>query len=255
MTMKKILTALLVLFLCLGLCACAGGSAGDDPAQIAGKIDEFIADNQSTIDELNTQFADSVEYALETEGTDLVFLAKYLFDVDGESMSDSFGNSDTYVQLYERLKQRTGSDIVRLVVRVLNKDGETIHEEVVDENYTATEKEATDTLEDFVNSEDFQSSIASGSTDNVSISALAENGDTVVIVYKLAQKIDPAQYDAVKANYEEMFSDGAMEESFQSVYKLLSSVYPDIDLGINLRITDETDATIYEKALDLSAAE
>ncbi len=254
--MKKIMVALLALLLCFGLCACGSGGASD-AEQVAEKIDEFIAENQSVMDELNEQFADTVEYSLQTEGTNLVFLAKYLFDVDADAMGDSaLGNGDTYVQLYERLKQRTGSDDVKLVVRILNKDGETIHEEVIDENYTPTAaEEDTDTLEDFINSEDFQSGVASGSSEDVSISATVENGNTVVIVYQLTQTVDPAQYDALKAQYEGYFGNSSVEEAFVSVYQLLSSLYPDTDVAMKLRITDEADVTIYERALDFSTVE
>lgn len=249
--MKKILVCLMVLALFVPLFGCGGGEK-QPPAEesLQSKLEAFVSERTGELDSVNKQFEGSAVFSMTAEEPNLVVNVKYLNleELDADSLADSVNNSgDTYTNIYNAMKTAVQDDSAKLVVRFFNSKDEKVYEQTIDDSFTPGEDTADETLEDYIYSEDFQTSIASGSTDEIKAKAIVENGNVAVIVYELQYEVDSSQLDALRANWEETFSEADMAEEFINMQKALTQLFPNEEPQLLLRITDITGATLFEK--------
>lgn len=249
--MKKVLVFLMVFALFVPLFGCGGGDK-QPPAEesLQTKLETFVSEHAGELDSVNEQFEGSAVFSMAAEDPNLVINVKYLNleELDADSLADSVNNSgDTYTNIYNAMKTAVKDDSAKLVVRFFNSKDEKAYEQTIDDSFTPGEDTADETLEDYIYSEDFQTSIASGSTDEIKTKAIVENGNVAVIVYELQYEVDSAQVDALRANWEETFSEPDMAEEFINMRNALTQLFPDEAPQLLLRITDLSGATLFEK--------
>ena len=249
--MKKIPVLLLALTF---VWACFGCSAKPQtPEAIHGKIEAFIEKEKDEIRSLNDQYAESMAFSLSAEDTNLILSVRYLLltQLNTESLEASIQNSDSFAAIYKAMKRDVGSSDAKLILRYYDADGNLAYEREIDDSFQPSGKASSaETLEDYVNSETFQSSIAAGGTDELSIKATVENGNTVVIVYALTNEADRGALEEMRANWEESFSAEDMQQNYYGIRTMLGQLFPDETIGLKVRITDPTNETLFEKTFE-----
>lgn len=202
------------------------------------------------VDQMQGQVADiakTVEGVMDVrciaEGTNMVFEYKYLNDIVGDASAlrsslDSMGG--TYKELYDQLFDATKDDKVGLIIRYLDKEGKKILDYVVDKDYKPGEnagKVDTDfsTLDEYVNSDMFKNILAAYNTDEITVSARAENGNVLVVEYTLVGDMSEEELATVKENWDaNMASTGESSTESMKAGVALSVTVEDLQVVYNL---------------------
>ena len=263
------IAALIALTLCLTLFASCGGktepaeqdtattSAEDAMAELDAKLEAYINEqgNIDALQQLNEQFEGLYTISMKQENHKFIY--QFEMAPDAEASAESLavgmenGATSAYVKMVDELRQYTGYDDVKLVLRYVDQNGATVYEKEFDKNTELVENEdgsnSTESLSAFINSESFQAQMAAQNTDDLHILAKTEGEDTMVFVYQMQKVISEDMQDAVREEEEALVESDDIRDSLKSSYTAIKALFPDQDLYLKVIVEDTAGTVFAEK--------
>lgn len=235
--MHRIISILLIAALMLAFAACKpksdevkpteaavtdGAPAEQTPSpsedtrdKVAVKVAQYAALVKPQIAQVAEAMKDTLSVDVYAEERALVMEYKYVNDtpVDVESLKTTISSTgETYLQTFDELKGFAGSDEVSVILRYIASDGTKILDYVIDKNFVPGEgagiQQHYDSVEAFVASEEFGSTIGAASNSEIEVSAFVEDKD-IVIASKLLAEYSEEELDSIKTNWLENMGEQA----------------------------------------------
>lgn len=271
--MKKFLAFVLTAAMIVSFAACKknenkpgsspSGTEGTAPAatagltaavqDIEGKVAEYAVVLKPQVDYLAQQLEGTMGLDCYAEGKSIVCEYKFLSEelqTDAAALKASLDASgESYVPMYQELAEYVGSDEVSVILRYLGADGEKILDYIVDKDYEPGEgssvKNHYDSLEEFVDSEEFEAMLAQSSVPGVETTALVEDGNTVVYVQKVKNELTEEGREEFRNAWLEGIQESgdAAAQTFVSAIKLVVDID---DVGFVFRVVDKDGEIIAE---------
>ncbi len=269
--MKRILTILLAGTMMFSFTACGGlgeplnessssnaTEAVTEKENIKATIDDYIEVNKKSIDELKAQFEGVLGLEVYSENGDtLVYEYTYLQDMDDvtdvSAIEKTIDQSTAqFLLLIDQLKDYTGLSSPKVCARYCNVDGSLIFEKTYDENSKVPENASGSavlsykTLEEFVNSDAIQNSLATSKKqfeDVMDVEILAE-GNSLIYQYKYLEQIPEDSLDTIAETLSESFE--ASESTFEYVADLIETTVGIDDATVVIRFLNADGKVFYE---------
>lgn len=159
---------------------------------LADRIHSYIEAFLPSLESIKDSVKDIFDIDCYAEDKSLVLEYRYLQDFAGtaEALMESLNdNARSFVEMFNELKEYTGSDEVSVILRYINSDGSHILDYVADSELAALlsaaaeEQQKFASLEELIESEAFREAWTSVESDH-EVTASVENGDTLVITYR-----------------------------------------------------------------------